>query len=78
MKPVLTASEMKQWDMNTINDIGIPSMVLMERASLAIAAKCAEKCQDDKEHKRILAVCGSGNNGGDGACAARILHMWGY
>ncbi len=34
MKYLVTASEMKQYDTNTIEKTGIPGMVLMERAAL--------------------------------------------
>jgi len=68
---------MKEWDAFTINDVGIPSLVLMERASLAIADE-AEKLVGSDRSRRILSVCGTGNNGGDGAAAARILRERGY
>ena len=36
MKYVVTADEMKEYDNNTITQIGIPAIVLMERAALAV------------------------------------------
>ncbi|MBQ8305566.1 MAG: NAD(P)H-hydrate dehydratase [Blautia sp.] len=75
MKRIVTGMEMKELDQNTIRQHGIPSAVLMERASLAVAEEIRKRFSPGS---RILAVCGSGNNGGDGIASARILHMWGY
>ena len=75
MKTILTCNEMKDADRHTIEETGIPSCVLMERAALACAEE-AEKRWDKRS--TILAVCGSGNNGGDGIAAARILYSRGY
>ena len=65
---------MKQLDQSTIKQMGIPSLVLMERAALAVF-DCL------KQHfplKKTLVVCGSGNNGADGVAIARLLHLAGY
>ena len=67
--------KMKATDAKTIQEIGIPSMVLMERAAMAVAAE-AEKAA--KKDEIVWAVCGSGNNGADGIAAARMLHLKGY
>ena len=81
MRWVMTAEEMRACDQATIASIGVPSPVLMERAALAIADE-AEKApvfsRKKKEDVHILCVCGTGNNGGDGAAAARILFLKGY
>jgi len=71
---VVTAAEMTEIDRITIADYGIPALVLMERAGLAVAAKVKEVCAG----RKVLVLCGSGNNGGDGLVAARILHNEGY
>ena len=42
---------------------------------MAIVRHVKELCENND---KILAVCGYGNNGGDGIAAARILHMQGY
>ena len=67
-----TGAESAAIDKKTIEEIGIPQMVLMERAALALAEETA------RLGKKILAVCEGGNNGGDGVCCARILHEWGF
>lgn len=66
---------MKDADLYTIEQIGIPSLVLMERAALQITAEM-EKSHIDL--RRALIVCGSGNNGGDGFAVARLLTEKGY
>lgn len=72
MRKLVTADQMKNWDRLTMEEIGIPSLVLMERASLAVAETVMEYPQ-----KQVLCVCGTGNNGGDGVACARILHTKG-
>lgn len=67
---------MQAVDGYSIEIIGIPSAVLMEKAALAVASTVKEHC-NDKKKERILAVCGTGNNGGDGIATARILKEWG-
>jgi NAD(P)H-hydrate epimerase len=80
MKTILSAQRMKECDTHMIRDIGVPSMVLMERAALCIADEAMKApvfSVRRKEDIRVLSVCGSGNNGGDGAAAARILTLRG-
>ena len=73
----VSADLMKEIDRYTIEEIGIPSMVLMENA-----ARCVVKHIIDKvsyiDKCSLLVVCGKGNNGGDGVCVARLLHEMGY
>ena len=80
MDYAVTAQQMKAVDQNTIQGIGIPSMVLMERAALAVAE--AAVCMADErglgKRARILVACGTGNNGADGVAAGRILQGRGY
>lgn len=69
----LTARDIKAIDHFTINSIGIPSLVLMERAAIAIT----ESLLKDYKHDNINIVCGPGNNGGDGIAIGRLLHQSG-
>lgn len=70
MKYILTAEQMKASDAATIQQIGIPSPVLMERAAL----QCVRTMEAEGiDTSRALVVCGSGNNGGDGFAIARLL-----
>ena len=76
MEYIATAAEAKEIDQFSINEIGIPSCVLMERAALQLTS-CIEK-RAAKKKDSILVVCGMGNNGGDGVAAARMLYEKGY
>ncbi len=75
MKKIVTGEQMKLLDKYTVESMNVSSAVLMERAALAVAD---EITSGSFLTDRILVVCGSGNNGGDGVCAARILHLKGY
>jgi NAD(P)H-hydrate epimerase len=75
MKFAVNSDEMKKIDDYSIHDFGIPALDLMEQAAKAVVA-VMEKRMNKTDH--ILAVCGSGNNGGDGVAAGRILYLQGY
>lgn len=61
---------MKAADKDTIENLGIPSLELMERA----ARSCIDSMKKEKlDFTDVLIVCGSGNNGGDGFAIARLL-----
>ena len=74
MKYILNSREMKQCDSRTIEHYGLPSMVLMERAALSVVSFLHER---DLWQKKIVILCGSGNNGGDGLAIARLLYLEG-
>ena len=78
MKQIVTCKEMKALDSNTIERMGVPSCVLMERAALKTVEEIEKVLDDRKSQEHILCVCGSGNNGGDGVAIARILWLHGY
>lgn len=75
MKQILTGKQMKAVDADTINNIGIPGIVLMERAALGVASLMME---NESKDKSVLVVCGTGNNGADGLALCRMLHLKGY
>ena len=58
--------------------LGMSGMVLMERAALGTAEFIKERLLTGDRDKKVIAICGSGNNGGDGVACARILHEWGF
>ena len=73
---VLNAAQMRDADRQTIDEIGIPSMVLMENAGRQVVA-ALEAAYDDLADKHVAILCGPGNNGGDGFVVARTLHQRG-
>ncbi len=75
MKYALDAAGMKKIDDYTVETVGIPAMELMEGAAGALVEVMQQRIT---RQDRILAVCGPGNNGGDGVAAARILVRQGY
>jgi len=68
----------KQIDEFTVNETGIPSLVLMERAALAMADEICKRAERYNLSKDAVILCGSGNNGGDGAACGRILMERGF
>ena len=76
MEYIVNGSQAREIDRCSIQEIGIPSMVLMEKAAMSVAS-CI-MAQADKKQDCILVVCGTGNNGGDGVAAARMLQDAGY
>jgi ADP-dependent NAD(P)H-hydrate dehydratase / NAD(P)H-hydrate epimerase len=71
---LLTPAEMSLADRLAV-EAGIPGIVLMERAGIAVAKEAARLA---RSRGRIVVICGPGGNGGDGFVAARLLAQWGY
>ena len=70
MKYIIDGKTMKAADGYTIGTIGLPSLVLMERAALKVVEAAEAESVDLSQS---LVVCGSGNNGGDGFAVGRLL-----
>ena len=66
---LFNAAQMRAADQAAI-DAGMPALLLMEQAGRAVAEAL---WQHWPQHKRVLLLCGKGNNGGDGYAAARHL-----
>ena len=62
---ILNAAQMREADRFTIEDIGIPSLVLMENAGRQVVA-AMEAAYEARLDGRVAVLCGRGNNGGDG------------
>lgn len=81
---ILSAEAMREVDRRAIEEIGIPSLVLMENAALGLVEAVTtidDTEADDTEADGIETVaifCGPGNNGGDGLALARHLDARGY
>ena len=72
MRPIFTASEMRALDARAIQQLGIPGPRLMENAGAGAAQVIASEFVPIRG-KRVLILCGKGNNGGDGFVVARRL-----
>jgi len=73
---VLDAAQMREADRRTIEELGVPSIVLMERAGQQVVEAIASAF-DGLALRRAAVLCGRGNNGGDGFVVARHLHRRG-
>src|SRR3954462_6202493 len=71
---VFNAAQMRDADRQTIEEIGIPSMVLMENAGRQVVA-ALEAAYDDLQDRHVAVLCGRGSNGGDGFVVARTLYQ---
>jgi NAD(P)H-hydrate epimerase len=69
---VANAEQMRALDRAAIEEYGIPGIVLMENAALGVI-RCMESRYGACSNKRVLILCGKGNNGGDGLAVARHL-----
>jgi NAD(P)H-hydrate epimerase len=67
-----TAERAAAADRHTMEDLGVPSAVLMERAALSVSAEVEILLAAGP--RPVVVWCGPGNNGGDGLAIARQLH----
>ncbi|MGI6712124.1 MAG: NAD(P)H-hydrate dehydratase [Bacillota bacterium] len=71
---LVTAEEMRFLDQAAINEYGIPGIILMENAGLAVVNTIKDHFKGNVAQKRIIVFAGKGNNGGDGFVVARHLY----
>src|SRR3989441_9677087 len=71
---IVTAAEMREIDRATSERFGVHSLTLMENAGASAADFVLSHYSSAR---RIVVICGRGNNGGDGFVAARRLHQRG-
>lgn len=69
---LVTAREMREIDRRAMEEYAIPGVVLMENAGRSVA-DAVERLLGGLGGKRVVVLCGKGNNGGDGFVAARHL-----
>ncbi len=74
MLPILDTDGIREADRQTIEDLGVPGLVLMENAATGLVDAVREEYP---ETRSIAILCGGGNNGGDGLAAARHFHNGG-
>lgn len=77
MIPLITRDRARAFDAEWIAR-GVPSLLLMENAGRGAAELAVQRFfAGDARGKRVVVVCGRGNNGGDGLVLARRLHVLG-
>lgn len=69
----ITREQAREIDRRAVEEIGVPSICLMENAGRQVADVACNMAPSG----RVLVVCGTGNNGGDGFVAARHLFLRG-
>lgn len=70
----LSSSALRELDRRAIEDFGLPGLVLMEHAGAGAARTLVSwLAREGRAPGRVAVVCGTGNNGGDGAVVARWL-----
>ena len=74
--PTVTAARMARADRIATLELGVPKVALMENAARQVAT-VARLMLGGVAGRRIVALAGRGNNGGDALAAVRLLHGWG-
>lgn len=69
MKQYLSTAEVRAIDRDAVNELAIPSLILMENA----ARGTVDLLLQEHPAGRIVILCGAGNNGGDGLAVCRQL-----
>ena len=72
----VSVARMQAIDATAIQTLGIPRLLLMEHAGLAVSRTVKTLCP--RAGGTVVVCCGTGYNGGDGLAAARHLQDWGY
>ena len=75
MRYAVTAQQMRDLEQQAFAE-GVPSLLMMERAA-ACVVDAVEDILGSLIGRRVLFVCGPGNNGGDGLAAARMVYARG-
>ena len=73
---VLTPRDMRETEQKAFA-LGVPSLLLMEHAAIAVVDALEKELGGCCKGKKVLFLCGTGNNGGDGLAAARLFVMRG-
>lgn len=76
---IVDAAQMRALDRRTIDELGLPGIVLMERAALGVTDAVRRLVGSTTPNPRSAVVlAGAGNNGGDGSAVARMLGCEGW
>lgn len=75
MKWIVPVENMREADRYCMEKLQIPGLILMETAARSVVDQMLKSL--GKEQK-VLVLCGTGNNGGDGFAVARMLKSRGF
>ena len=78
---VVSAQQMRRLEDKAIRDFGIPSILLMENAALAVVREIGQHFAENQQNLgglKAVVLVGKGNNGGDGLAIARHLTLLGF
>lgn len=75
--PSLTIAQMREVDRMIVEEIGVSVAMMMENAGRNTAVMARRLLGGNLFGRKILILCGKGNNGGDGLAAARHLTNFG-
>lgn len=75
---IASVAETRTLEESVMESWGMPQLLLMERAALAVAEVTRREVERLAPGGRIGIVAGWGNNGADALAAARLLKGWGY
>ncbi len=76
--PAISGEAMAHIDRIMMDELGVDTLQLMELAGYGVADMVRQHAGIDlASGPRILALAGTGGNGGDAMVAARLLHAWG-
>lgn len=78
MIPLYSTKQIREVDEFAIGRLGVPGIVLMENAAVQIFEITCNEILSRKKIKKIGAVCGKGNNGGDGFAVLRHFANKGF
>jgi NAD(P)H-hydrate epimerase len=78
MIKIVSNHQMQTMDSQTINELGVPGLVLMENAGRQTYEYILEFISEINISGRVDIYCGKGNNGGDGYVIARHFFNNGY
>lgn len=74
MDILVSSQQMKTAEMHMIEELGLPSLVLMEKAAERVFEIASEVCEEIYDlRENVCVLCGCGNNGGDGLAVARMM-----
>lgn len=77
MSDLLTAAQMRAIETQAMTTGAVTGLDLMERAGRGVVEAIFEEWPELPTKGRAIAVCGPGNNGGDGFVVARLLNQLG-